>query len=222
MRNPQPDGLSSQEEFERLCEIGDALDAAVAESPQEVEYVGRCTSAGRRDFYAYADSGLVAESLMSSVMAAFSEYEFETGFQPDPEWQLYRAFLYPAKPSLQLIKNRRVLDVLQQQGDDLTQPRPVRHFVYFNNSEQAAAFAQAAGEAQFDVVSDDPGRAEGEKQNPEAERFGVIAERVDSVDFASISNVVLELLELANSHQGDYDGWETQVQVSPDAADPDD
>ena len=215
MRRPQPDGLSSQEEFARLCEIGDALDAAVAESTQPIEYVGRCTSAGRRDFYAYAESGLVAESLMSSVMAAFSEYDFETGFQPDPQWQLYRDFLFPSPPSLQLIKNRRVLDVLQQRGDDLTQPRAVRHFVYFDDAEQAAAFEKAARDAGFEIASQEREQAGGEQRSSAAERIGVIAERVDSVEFSAIGNVVFELFELAKSFEGDYDGWETQVLASP-------
>ena len=221
MRHPRADGLSSQEEFDRLCEIGDALDDAVAESAQQVKYVGRCTSAGRRDFYAYAESGLVAESLLSSVMTPFAEYEFVTGFQADPEWRLYRDFLYPAPPSLQLINNRRVLDVLQQRGDDLSTPRPVRHFVYFSDSQQAAAFSQAAGENGFGIVSQQPEQTPAVDPTEDDGRHAVILERIDAVDDVTINNVVLELLELANSHAGDYDGWETEVRASPDDQHPD-
>lgn len=208
LKDPRPDGLSSAEEFDRLCEIGDALDAAVRGASTSLRYVGRCTCRGRRDFYTYAESGVVAESILSGMMAAFPEYEFDTGFHSDPQWRLYREFLYPTSRSMQLINNRRVLDVLEKQGDVNGTSRPIRHFAYFANEEHARSFSDSVAERNFEIVS----RSADETSGSHA----VIFERSDPTEFVAINNLTLELLDLAESREGRYDGWETQVQ-NPEA-----
>lgn len=208
MNNPRDDGLSSSEEFDRLCEIGDAIEAAVADSTSAVRYVGRCTSAGRRDFYAYAESGLVAESLLSGVMSGFPEYRFETGFREDAQWRLYQGFLYPTGHSLQLIYNRRVLEALEKAGDQLNVPRPIRHFARFGDVTGSKAFCEAVGEEGFEILAQDP--------DNDSPPLVVAFERIDSVNFIEINNLTVHLLDLANSHEGDYDGWETEVQQAED------
>src|SRR6476661_3579576 len=62
MRQPRPDGLSSQEEFERLCEIDDALQAAASDTTPPIHYVGRNTCGGCRDYYFYASNGQLTDS----------------------------------------------------------------------------------------------------------------------------------------------------------------
>lgn len=203
LKAPRPDGLSSSEEFDRLCEIGDALEAAVDEASTGLCYVGRCTCAGRRDFYAYAQSGVAAEAVLSSVMAAFPEYEFDTGHREDPQWRLYREFLYPTPRSMQMINNRRVLEALEKSGDPLAESRPIRHFVYFDANAQVEAFGQALAIAGFEIVGGQVDEQTGEQS--------VVFERNESVDFLHINQLTMQLLDLANSHGGNYDGWETEV-----------
>jgi regulator of RNase E activity RraB len=203
LKSPRPDGLSSSDEFDRLCEIGDALEAAVDEASTQIRYVGRCTCAGRRDFYAYAESGVAAEAVLSSVMAAFAEYEFDTGHREDPQWRLYREFLYPTDRSMQLINNRRVLEALESSGDPLTASRPIRHFVDFDANADLDAFRQALAIGGFEIV----GGGVSEKTG----RQSIVFERTESVDFLHINQLTIQLLDLANSHGGDYDGWETGV-----------
>lgn len=203
LKAPRPDGLSSSEEFDRLCEIGDALEAAVEEASTGLRYVGRCTCGGRRDFYAYAESGVAAEAVLSTVMAAFPEYEFDTGHREDPQWRLYREFLYPTPRSMQLINNRRVLEALEQRGDPLTESRPIRHFVYFDADADTEAFHQAMELAGFRIAGGDTSEESG--------RRSLVFERDESVDFLHLNQLTLQLIDLANSHGGDYDGWETEV-----------
>lgn len=212
--SPRADGLSSSEEFDRLCEIGDALEAAIAEAPTPIRYAGRCTCSGRRDFYVYTASGLAAEALLSSVMAAFAEYDFDTGYREDPQWSLYREFLYPGPRSLQLINNRRVLEALEGSGDCLTQSRPVRHFVDFEADASLAAFRQALGLAGFDIV--------GERIDEKTGRQGLVFQRSESVEFVHINDLTMQLLDLVNSHGGNYDGWETEVRRPEEDAGHDD
>jgi uncharacterized protein (TIGR01619 family) len=214
LKSPRPDGLSSPEEFDRLCEIGDALEAAVDEASTQLRYVGRCTCGGRRDFYAYAESGVAAEAVLSSVMAAFPEYEFDIGHREDPEWKLYREFLYPTDRSMQLIYNRRVLEALEESGDPLSESRPIRHFVYFDANTQIEAFRQALVIAGFEIV--------GGGLSEDSDRQSIVFERSESVDFLHVNQLTMQLLDLANSHGGDYDGWETEIRRPAEDAGDDD
>ena len=86
MKSPREDGLSSEEEFETLCKIEDALKDAFASSSERIMFVGRNTSDGTRDFYCYADNGTWAESILSSAMVPFASYEFDVGSRHDPHW----------------------------------------------------------------------------------------------------------------------------------------
>src|SRR5690606_19606188 len=137
------------------------------------------------------------------LMAAFPEYEFDTGHREDVQWRLYREFLYPTNRSLQLINNRRVLEALEQRGDPLTESRPVRHFVDFDADAEIEAFRQALAIGGFEIV--------GGGAIEESDRQSIVFERIESVDFLHINDLTMQLLDLANSHGGDYDGWETQV-----------
>jgi uncharacterized protein (TIGR01619 family) len=112
MRAPREDGLSSQHEYEVLCDIEDTLVTAVEQADALAYFVGRNTSGGCRDFYFYSDKGHLVESTLGQAMVSFSDYEYETGHRPDPEWSAYVDFLYPTDRDMQLIKNQHVIQVL--------------------------------------------------------------------------------------------------------------
>src|SRR5690606_41208769 len=87
--------------------------------------------------------------------------------------------------------------------DPLTESRPVRHFVYFDAGADIEAFRQALAIGGFEIV--------GGGAIEESDRQSIVFERIESVDFLHINDLTMQLLDLANSHGGDYDGWETQV-----------
>lgn len=204
MRSPRPDGLSSSEEAPQLNEIedavGEALDAAGA------RFVGRITSGGRRELYAYAASAEGLEDAVVAAMAPYPDYSYRAGDQPDGSWSQYLDLLHPAPADLQKIQNRRVIAALVDHGDPLTVPRPVRHWAYFGSAEQRKTFVDRITGDGFVVSQDDLNDgAPGERP------FGVSAERVDPVTEESIDRVVLGLIAIAGECGGEYDGWEAQV-----------
>jgi hypothetical protein len=83
---PREDGLSSQEEFQALSDIEDALIASLDACGVPCCYVGRNTSAGCRDFYIYSGNGQMIESILGQAMVPFAAYECETGHRQDSEW----------------------------------------------------------------------------------------------------------------------------------------
>jgi hypothetical protein len=203
MRNPGPDGLSSQKEFDALKSIEDSIDRELTSDSQTI-YVGRNTSDGTRDFYFYTAQPGDWEGRVNRLMQLFAPYEFDCGYRDDPEWKTYFEFLYPSDVDRERIKSRSVCDALKKHGDSLTQEREVDHWAYFPNPGARASFIEGVLRLGFRVRS----MSEPEKAG---DRYGVRICRTDLPAPDSIDDVTLPLFKLAVELGGDYDGWETQV-----------
>lgn len=203
MLDPKPSGLSSSEESTVLFDLEDHLISRVVRE-MDAKFVGRITTQGRREFYLYASDPLHNEQMLVNALEAFPEYRFDWGVEEDPGWQQYLTVLYPSERNMQRIKNRRVLEVLEERGDQPDQLREVRHWAYFKETENREAFISEAQNLGFSLVSESTSN-EGEN------RYGVCVARRERADQESIDSVVLDLFELAKAHTGEYDGWETEV-----------
>jgi regulator of RNase E activity RraB len=206
MNQPRPDGLSSNEEFDTLVEIENALEARLCEN--EVGYVGRNTSGGFRDFYFYVSTETGWQSRVDAALAEFERYKYETGTREDSDWSVYLNFLLPGAVDRQRIENRRVCEALERYGDKLTLSREIDHWSYFPSRESVEAFIAEVTSDGFQVrdrhVSEDGDL-----------RFGAQVWRIDTPSYDQIDRVTLPLFEAAERHQGQYDGWECPVAAQP-------
>jgi len=203
MRAPRPDGLSSQEEFDDLIAVEDRLVAALTAGGAAI-YVGRNTSGGCRDFYFYAPAGTAWEERASLAMGAMPDYRFQAGQRPDPEWSVYREFLYPGPRERERMQNRSVCQALEHDGDALSAPREIDHWACFPDAATRDAFVRRAGELGFLLREQDDGDAE----HPECMAR---IYRVDVPAREGIDEVCLPLFDLAEECGGHYDGWECPV-----------
>lgn len=203
MRWPTEDGLSSKGEFDNLCEIEDQMTAAM-KSRFEAVYCGRITTNGRREFYYYAARAQGLEQAVEETLAKFNGYEFECGSKPDPEWKQYLEVLYPSEETRQRMENRKVLDVLEKNGDTLQRPRDISHWIYFRTDAERKEFLAAVVPLQYRLQSESEME---EKPYPK----GICIVRFQSVKQNEIDDAVAELFRLAKTHGGEYDGWETQM-----------
>lgn len=204
MQAPREDGLSSQEEFERLCEVEDGLEIAV-EEVADIIFVGRITADGCRDFFFYASNATAAESRLSQAMVPFGEYEFEIGVHEDDDWGVYFRFLYPDPRQQQIMKNNRVLAWLAEKGDNCEVVREVSHWIYFPTAENRADFLASTASEGYELV-DQQDDVEGGRP------YSLILRHFTAVDYSTITNAILWLFDLAEMCQGNYDGWETSVE----------
>jgi regulator of RNase E activity RraB len=205
MNQPREDGLTGAQEEPQLDRIEDELMEAV-EDATAGELVGRITTAGRRELYFYGPTHIGFEDAIGRVMQQFEEYRFDTGVEQDPEWNHYLRVLYPSDHDEQRIKNRHVIEILEQHGDVLTKPRIVSHWAYFPTAGAREQFIVAARALRFQIIKEHEVE-EGEQEN----RFCIVLERIDTVDWESINQVTIELFDLAQVSGGKYDGWETNV-----------
>ncbi len=202
MRRPRNDGLSSSEEFDQLVQVEDSA-AQAFEKALDAIYVGRVTEGGNRIFFYYAPAASVFEAQAQRMMKAFPEYEFETEAVLDPGWRFYFENLTPSDGIMQAIKNRHVLEVMEKRGDAGTVRRDVRHWAYFSLREHRSGYRRAIEDMGFTFVSDST--VDGEL------RFGVSFEREDSLASQEFDDVTIQLMELANEFEGEYDGWESPL-----------
>ena len=206
MQSPRADGLSSNEEFETLNAIEDALTKRVEEDCGAC-LAGRITGDGRREFYYYGRRPLNLHRLAEEELATFPGYLFDCDTQPDPGWSQYLDVLYPTEENYQLIKNMAVLEALENAGDEADIIRPVWHYVVFDSDDRRKRFIDWSQENGFvptdRVRSNAPG---------ELDPGMVCVVRSQSTRPDEIDNYVLKVFGAAKQFGGDYDGWETRVE----------
>jgi len=99
-------------------------------------------------------------------------------------------------------EDRRVIASLAKAGADLSKPRLVTHYLYFETAQSAEEVAQMLPREGFkvDIGSD-----------PTTGIWQVKAEHQIVVNLDTIEAPSRHLYHLASCHGGDYDGWETQA-----------
>jgi uncharacterized protein (TIGR01619 family) len=202
LRFPRADGLSDSREAPTLFKMEDALTLQLSRCCDAI-LSGKITTQCRREFYFYGGTQEGFHDAVASALAEFEGYRFDVGKQEDSLWEQYLNVLYPSPEDSERIKNRDVLDVLENQGDVSTVTREVRHWIYFASEESRALFREAVVQAGFRNVS--------ESHTTGDLSFEIVVARSQPVDQKCIDETTIELVRLAQRFDGDYDGWETQV-----------
>jgi len=203
IRQPNEKGMPTNQEADVLDEIENALVAAM-ESQFGGVYPGRVTVEGERWFHFYISTPTAGyEQTLAEVMANYPDYTFACRVAEDPEWKNYFKFLFPDPAQLQSMLNRRVVHELMKQGDQLTVPRPVAHWIYFKTQKDREAYWNVVKPKGFELVD-----MTTDEENSSEYPHSLWITRNDKVDYESIDECVLPLWALADEHNGNYDGWE--------------
>lgn len=207
LNQPNQYGLTRTQEAEKLYILEDSLAEHLAVNLGAV-YVARTTTAGQRIFYFYCRASIDYRNIIAEILSQFEDYHWSCHAYTDAEWAHFRDVLYPTNYGLQSILNRRLMDKLKQEGDDLTKAREVEHFVYFPNIRKREAFLARALEEGFSIV---------ELSDPQSDAplpYGAVISRVERLDESGMDDIVAWLLETAEALEGLYDGWGTGVFAS--------
>ncbi len=209
MRAPREDGLSSQEEFDTLSDIFDALDKALAQG--QGVCAGRINGNGAQDYVFYVAGRAAFEANVRQAMQAFPDYTFDIGGRDDPEWAVYLETLYPSPRDFQAMGNRDVCDGLERSGDDLQTPRLIDHCVYFADEVARRRFMKHMMAQGFRITD----QFETESIPP---AFGLVFSQLAVP--AHIDDYQLPVFDDVVEFGGEYDGWETVIIKSPDTGGP--
>ncbi|MBI5686947.1 MAG: DUF695 domain-containing protein [Verrucomicrobia bacterium] len=199
-KQPRPDGMPTNEEFQSLMALEDALQVLVQQ--HESLYVGRVTVDGHRHFYIYTPDSEQVWSTRLRTLGAIHGYAVSSAFQPDDICDGYWKELFPTEDDWQVIKDLGVIEALQKEGDDGTASRQIDHWAYFSSqgtAEQFGGWAQGRGYILDGSDVSDEGK------------FCVRFSHTGTVQLADITSHTIALRRRASELGGDYDGWETPV-----------
>ena len=111
----------------------------------------------------------------------------------------------------QQIKDHKVCEVLERNGDSLEGARDIDHWIYFENPEARDAFSAQAALMDFQIRCLVDGKTG-------FGRYGIQLYRLDVPSIAGINSVTIPLYRLAREFGGEYDGWETEVLKGSDSS----
>lgn len=202
-KHPRPDGLSSTEEFGRLCHLEDELQAALERKCGAV-LSGCITTEGRREFYFYGSNPDGFEETVNRCVGKSQSYNFDCNQQHDPTWTQYLNVLYPSEEQRERIENQRLMDRMREKGDTLEVPRIVRHWIYFKTQDDRASFQPVSQELGYRIESQTE-RADNEYP------YCICISRNQLMTSDAVDDAVIELFRAAKFAHGEYNGWECEL-----------
>jgi hypothetical protein len=199
MTDRGPHGIGTAEEGEAL----DATEQSVIGRAEEagLVYVGRTRSRGEWEMTFYGATG-EADRLRDAVAAHAAARTTEVTTDYDPAWRYYAELLLPDAERKRWMDDRRMVDILTEQGTDVSQPRRVDHRASFSTEQARDAFVEAAVREGF---THEPRPVL--RESSVERRFNAQVFRVDRIELDHIHDVVMTLVDAAATHGGVYDGW---------------
>jgi len=196
MNAPGPHGIGSADEGETLDAIERDLIAALGR--HGLVYAGRIRGRGEWEstFYGPASAGGIVRELAEATKRGH-----EVRSSADAEWRYYAELLVPDAERLRWMDDRRLVEILAEQGDRLATPRAVEHKLQFPSAATREAFI-------VDVQRD------GFRMNTTVENdheHVAHVEREDSIELDHIHEVVMKLSDKAHAHGGSYVGWTAPI-----------
>jgi hypothetical protein len=191
MREHGEHGIGTADEAAALNVVEEAL--MVRAYALGVTYVGRLRTRGVWETTFYGPRGHLA-ALRTLALERAGDRRVAAIMNPEPAWTYYRELLLPDAERRQWMDDRRMVQILSEQGDRLSAPRRVDHQLTFPTSAARDTFVVAAVAAGFTVdETDDPRRARVHREDP--------------IELDHLHDVVMTLVDAATPLGGRYDRW---------------
>ncbi|WP_373071150.1 DUF695 domain-containing protein [Sulfurimonas sp.] len=173
----------------------------IVEKKPFVKYVGMRFIDGWSELYFYSLNSKNIQKDVNSYLQKNS-YKFEGGVVKDTKWEFYQGNLEPSELEFFMIESQKIVNMLTEEGDDITKEREVEHYVMFDTASQMQRFVENSKEFGFELKD--------EISSEECE-YGVAMSRVHNLEYATLSENIKILSELAKKEHGFYELWSTTL-----------
>ncbi|MBA3461039.1 MAG: DUF695 domain-containing protein [Deltaproteobacteria bacterium] len=197
MREQGEYGIGNEEEAAALDLVEQAIIARAA--AVAVTYVGRVRTRGVWETVLYGPAGHLDE-LRALATERVGNRRVDARSERDASWRYYHELLVPDAERLQWMDDRRMVEILREQGDRLASPRRVDHQLAFPTEHARDAFAATATTAGFTLDGTDD---TGDTELPHRVRV----HRADPIELDHIHEVVMTLVDAAVANGGRYHRW---------------
>ena len=198
------DGFPTSKVFDELSEV--TLDLLLSLNGQvSFVYAGSTTSDGSSTEYIYLEETEDIEKRVRDFYAKnHPDIKYDIDLSQDLIWKFYKEELYPDERTLNYLNDKKVIQNLIDNGDDIMVPRRVDHWIFFKTETDLNNFGDKIKEFKFYVESI-------EDFNNKEWPIQLVISREDAVDLKNISEITGSLRRIASEHNGIYDGWGTNV-----------
>ncbi len=150
MKDPYPNGLRSDAEFDAMSRVEDVLVSALGSNTSAI-YWGRQVHRGATDFM-FQLEGEPGPGLFERLRPFLSvpDYTVEPKFRSDPEWELYTQH-YPSAFHEHTMTNRALQEQLREMGDRLKRRRVIDHVALFPAAASADTAARTLRPRRFTI-----------------------------------------------------------------------
>lgn len=201
-RHTHSNGLPADQDFEAANQIEDRLCAFAADAQDS--YAGRVTVAGHRYFYFYTTQSESAWKKLAKTLSSEFRFRLEVSHRDDPSRSGYYNELYPTPDDWCVIRDLKVIEAAEEQGDDGSQARRIDHFCYFDRPHSARRLLVWALKNGFEHDAKLSGRGDDG-------RYCVRLHHLSTLEISDISHYTISLRRKCEDFGGEYDGWETEV-----------
>ncbi len=186
--------------FEEFLETKGSLIIAL-ESEGKVHYVGSRVVDGWNELYFYSSDSKELNSMSTAILKE-SGYTYESNVVKDKKWKLYETQLFPTELEQHNIQTAKIVFLLEEEGDELSIPRDVEHYVSFEVPTQKNRFINTLNIDGFSL-----------KDEISSEEFenGVALVKNHAVTYEEVTKVIAELFEFVKKEGGYYEGWSTAL-----------
>jgi len=184
--------------YEEFLETKESLIIAL-EHKVKARYVGSRIVDGWNEFYFYAKDSKKLDTIVAKILTP-SSYTFESNVVKDAKWGFYENQLFPTELEFCHIQSSKIIFLLEEEGDNLSVPRDVEHYISFETPTQKNRFVN-----RLDI----DGFAFKDDISSEDFEYGVALVKNHKVTEEEVEKVVNELFVHIKKEHGYYEGWST-------------
>ncbi|TDN79070.1 uncharacterized protein (TIGR01619 family) [Salegentibacter sp. 24] len=200
------DGFPGNDIFPIIHKISDELLELISRETETILVGSFMHDQERLEYFYVANKEGLQEKIEKYYQENYSGYEFYLNIKEDQNWEYYTEFLYPNQETLNYMADQSVIRNLYNAGDPLTKERSVNHWMYFSTESNMLKCKKELENKNFMIQNS------GVNQQTNLP-FELQFSRMDKVDINSIFPITSELRKIAKEYNGEYDGWDTSIEV---------
>lgn len=200
-------GLPSPGEIDSLERVLDATTGMLSGATAK-KLVGTLTyNCERVNYYYVQDTVAVRRALNRMYETHLTDYSYSLKIKYDPQWEVYRNFLYPDSASRSWMATNKTVNKLIAYDGNAAQPRNITYTFVFQSAKNCAAFVDSARTRNYAVGTM-------QLKQAMARLYEINVMRRNSLRMDSLHANRSELEQLAVSQGGYFTTMESEV-VAP-------
>jgi len=190
----------TKEGYEEFLETKEALIIALEHNNRAI-YGGSRVVDGWSEFYFYSYDSKNLDSIVKKILSP-TNYVYESNIVRDTKWGFYELQLFPTELEFCHIQSAKIIFLLEEEDEDLTQTRDVEHYVSFETPTQKNRFINTLDIDGFSFKDD---------ISSEEFEHGVALVKNHRVTEDEVKKTVEELFVVVKENNGYYEGWSTTL-----------